>query len=64
MKSHSRSVAVVVLAFVLSIQLAPIAGAMPRDPGDIRTRIERLIQKFQRFIGLVPFDNGPVPPHP
>jgi hypothetical protein len=64
MKVHSRSVAAVVLAVILSIPFAAIAAASPREPETIRTRVERILHKLQRFISLVPLDNGPIPPIP
>ena len=64
MKLHSRSVAAVVLTILLSVQVAPMASAAPRDADDIRAKIERILQKLQRVVRLIPFDNSAVPPHP
>jgi len=64
MKRQSRSVAVLVLTVILSLQLAPVALAAPRDREDFPAKIVRVIQKLQRFFGLVPFDTSVTPPTP
>ena len=64
MKFQSRSVAAVVLAAVLSIQIAPIAAATPRDRDDLSTKIIRIIKKLQRFVGVGTLDETLNPPRP
>lgn len=64
MNRHSRSVAAVALAIVLSLQLAPVAVASPRDRDDFTAKIVRFLHKVQRFVGLTPFDEGIIPPLP
>ena len=64
MKFQPRSVAAVVLAAVLSIQVAPIAVAAPRDRDDFSAKIIRIIQKLQRFVGISTLDETLNPPRP
>jgi hypothetical protein len=64
MKRESRSVVVLLLTIVLSIQIAPIAQASVRNPDDFATKIERVIQRLQRFFRLIPFDSSVIPPVP
>src|SRR5688500_810972 len=65
MKSHTRSVAAVVLSLALSLQVAPIAAAFPRDGrDDIPEKIIRVLKKLQRFIGGGTHDDSVIPPNP
>lgn len=65
MKLHSRSAAAVVVAVALSLQVAPVAAAVPRDTrDDFPTRIVRIIKSLQRFIGVTPNEDIPIPPRP
>jgi len=63
MKSHFRRV-VAVLVLILSIQYAPVATAATRDRDDFSTTIARIIHKIQRVIGLIPLNEGIIPPIP
>jgi hypothetical protein len=66
MKSHVRGVAAVLLAVVLSVQLAPAAAAGPRDSDDFQAKIVRILQKLQRFLSpvVITHDDGLIPPKP
>ena len=63
---HStRGVAALILAAVLSLQVAPVSAAAPRDPsGDLTSKIVRLLKVLQRFVGVVSYDDAPQPPRP
>ena len=65
MNSRSRSVATVVLAAVLTVQIAPTAIGSPRDDRDgIVAKIGKVVKTVQRFFGLTPLDTEPTPPRP
>jgi hypothetical protein len=64
MKFHVRGLAAVVLAAVLSLSMAPLSVAAPRDPGDDPPAIVKIIKKFRKLFGLVANDEQPIPPRP
>lgn len=61
MKFKSRGVAALLLAAALSVQIVPIANAIPRERDDFSAKIVRFIKKLGGLIGL---EDGPLPPRP
>lgn len=66
MKLHSRRIAAVVLAAVLSLSLAPLSLAAPRDdrPTDFRGKFIRVVKKLQHLFGASALDHQTYPPRP
>ena len=64
MKFHVRGVAAVVLAAVLSIQVAPLALAYPRERDGFEPLIVRFLKTLKRFVGITTNDDGITGPKP